>query len=70
MVFVALEALAGIACPLTVWEAMLRGGTVGESGFIGRLLYWDFPAVAFTVVYVLMALLAIVLWRLVPPQAR
>jgi hypothetical protein len=24
--FVALEALAGIACPLTVWEDLLRGG--------------------------------------------
>mgnify|MGYP003541700166 CR=1 FL=1 len=28
--FVALESLAGIACPLTVWEAMLRGGTSGS----------------------------------------
>lgn len=69
--FVALESLAGIACPLTVWEAMLRGGDSGETGFIGhwlgRLLYWDFPAVAFTVFYVVLALLAILLWRWVPP---
>jgi hypothetical protein len=68
--FVALESLAGIACPLTVWEAALRGGTVGETGFIGRLLYWDFPPVFFTLLYVALALLAIGLWRLVPPQAR
>ncbi|MCC6656788.1 MAG: DUF2784 family protein [Rhodocyclaceae bacterium] len=70
IVFVALEALAGIACPLTVWEAALRGGAVGETGFIGRLLYWDFPPVLFTLLYVALALLAIALWRRVPPQAR
>ncbi|PWB39262.1 MAG: DUF2784 domain-containing protein [Rhodocyclales bacterium] len=70
IVFVALESLAGIACPLTVWEAMLRGDTVGETGFVGRLLYWDFPAEVFTVLYVVLALLAIVFWRLIPPQAR
>ena len=66
---VALESLAGMACPLTVWEAMLRGGTVGETGFIGRLLYWDFPPTAFTLLYVALVLLAAWLWRRVPPQA-
>jgi hypothetical protein len=74
IVFVALESLAGIACPLTAWEDMLRGGGSSETGFIGhwfgRLLYWDFPAVAFTVLYAALALLAILLWRWVPPQAR
>ena len=70
IVFVALESAAGVACPLTLWEAMLRGGAVGETGFIGRLLYWDFPAAVFTGLYVILALLAIVLWRRVPPQAR
>ncbi len=74
IVFIALESLAGIACPLTVWEAMLRGGGSGETGFIGhwlgRQLYWDFPAEAFTVLYAALALLAILLWRRVPPQAR
>lgn len=67
--FVALESLAGMACPLTVWEAALRGGTVGETGFIGWLLYWDFPPTAFTLLYVALALLAAWLWRRVPPQA-
>ncbi|MBI4989109.1 MAG: DUF2784 family protein [Rhodocyclales bacterium] len=71
--FVALESLAGIACPLTVWEANLRGAASGETGFIGlwlgRLLYWDFPPAAFALLYVALALLAIWLWRRVPPQA-
>ncbi len=68
MVFVALESLAGVACPLTVWEAALRGGRVGETGFIGRLLYWDFPVWVFTALYVSLALLALWLWRVVPPR--
>jgi hypothetical protein len=71
--FVALESLAGIACPLTVWEDMLRGGASGEAGFIGswlgRLLYWDFPPVIFTLLYVSLAMLAAWLWRRIPPQA-
>ena len=33
--FVALDALAGIACPLTVWEDSLRGGMPAES-FVAR----------------------------------
>ncbi len=74
IVFVALESLAGIACPLTVWEELLRGETSGEAGFIGhwlgRLLYWDFPAAAFTALYVGLALLAVWFWRRIPPQVR
>lgn len=73
IVFVALESLAGIACPLTVWEDMLRGGVSGVTGFIGhwlgRMLYWDFPPVAFTLLYVVLSLLAVWLWRRIPPQA-
>jgi len=71
--FVALESLAGIACPLTVWEAALRGEAASETGFIGhwlgRLLYWDFPPLIFTLLYVTLALLAAWLWRRIPPQA-
>jgi len=44
--FVAAEALLGAACPLTVWEDVLRGGLRPES-FIGRwahrLLYYQAP---------------------------
>src|SRR5687767_15922730 len=46
IVFVAAEALLGIACPLTVWEDLLRGGVRAES-FVGRwvhrLLYYQAP---------------------------
>ncbi len=71
--FVALEALAGIACPLTVWEDMLRGGARPES-FVGRwvrwLLFYEAPAWVFTAAYVAWALATLVTLRLVPPKRR
>lgn len=71
--FVATEALIGMACPLTVWEDRLRGAAT-DSGFIerwlGRLLYYDFPAWVFICAYVsFAALVAFVLWR-IPPRKR
>lgn len=69
--FVALEALLGIACPLTVWEDLLRGDAGGES-FIGRwvrrLLYYDAPAWAFTGAYLAWAAATLVTLRIVPPR--
>ena len=53
--FVALEAVLGFACPLTIWEDLLRGGLRPES-FVGRwvrsALYYDAPAWVFTTLYV------------------
>ena len=71
--FVAAEALLGIACPLTVWEDMLRGGVRAES-FVGRwvrrFLYYDAPEWAFTASYVAWAAATLVTLRLVPPMRR
>ena len=71
--FVAAEALLGIACPLTVWEDMLRGGVRAES-FVGRwvrrFLYYDAPEWAFTAAYVAWAAATLVTLRLVPPMRR
>jgi Protein of Unknown function (DUF2784) len=70
---IALEALAGIACPLTVWEDLLRGGLQPRS-FVGRwvsaLLYYDAPEDLFTSLYALWALATLVTLRLVPPRKR
>ncbi len=69
--FVAAEALIGVACPLTLLEDSLRGMSRGD-GFIerwvGTLLYWNLPAWVFTAIYAGAALLALLLWRLVPPR--
>jgi polyferredoxin len=71
--FVAAEALLGIACPLTVWEDMLRGNMRPES-FIGRwvqrLLYYRAPEWIFTSLYLAWTAATLVTLRLVPPRRR
>jgi hypothetical protein len=73
IVFVALEALAGYACPLTVWEDALRGGARPES-FIGRwvqrVLFYQAPEWVFTVLYSLWAAATVATLKLVPPRRR
>jgi len=72
ILFVAAESLAGIACPLTLWEDALRRAGPGAPGFVarwvGRLLYYDFPEWAFTIAYVAFALAVLAAWRYLPPQ--
>lgn len=71
IVFVTGEALAGVWCPLTVWEDMLRGGVPGETSFIARwihrILFYSFPEWVFTVAYVVFALIVAATWWLVRP---
>ena len=72
IVFVAAEAILGLACPLTIWEDLLRGGVRPES-FIGRwvyrLLYYQAPEWVFTSVYAAWAVATLVTLRLVPPRS-
>lgn len=72
--FVAFESLAGIACPLTVWENALRRAGPEAPSFVGRwvsrLLYYDLPEWVFTVAYVAFAIAVAVTFRLVPPRKR
>jgi hypothetical protein len=69
--FVAVEALLGVACPLTVWEDLLRGGSRPES-FIARwthrLLFYRAPEWVFTAAYLAWALATLATLRLVPPR--
>jgi hypothetical protein len=71
--YVAAEAVLGVACPLTVWEALARGGAPAES-FIGRwvraLLFYDFPAWVFSAAYVAWALATLATLWLVPPTRK
>jgi len=73
IVFVAAEAVLGYACPLTVWEDMLRGGVRPES-FVGRwvrkLLFYQAPEWVFTTLYAAWAGLTLLTLRLVPPARR
>ena len=70
--FVALESLAGVACPLTVWEALFRGrqapnGLIQQ--WVERALYYDLPASVFTLAYTLFAAAVAATWWVVPPRA-
>ena len=71
--FVAGEALLGIGCPLTVWEAQLRGAGGGKS-FVAqwthRILFYDFPEWVFTILHVGFALIVAATWWWVRPQKR
>ncbi len=70
--FVTAESVAGIACPLTLWEDALRHAGASGRSFIGRwlerLLYYDFSEQTFMVIYVLFAIVVALTWRLVPPR--
>jgi polyferredoxin len=70
---VAAESLAGIVCPLTLWEDALRGRQ-SQEGFIerwaDRILFYDFPTWVFTAAYTVFAALVVVTWFVVPPTKR
>lgn len=73
IVFVAAEALLGYACPLTLWEDLLRGGVRPES-FVGRwvyrLLYYHAPEWIFTTAYAVWAAATVITLILVPSRRR
>jgi type IV pilus assembly protein PilA len=70
IVLVALEAVLGIACPLTVWEDLLRGGLRPES-FVGRwvhaALYYRAPEWVFAVAYVAWTAATLATLKWLPP---
>jgi hypothetical protein len=73
IVLVAGEALLGMACPLTVWEDLLRGGAQPDS-FIGRwirrLLFYEAPGWVFTAAYCTWAAATAITLALVQPRRR
>jgi hypothetical protein len=71
------EALAGIPCPLTVWERELRegAGQVAYAGdFIGywthRLLFYRAEPWVFTLVYTAFGLAVLVAFIVAPPRGK
>jgi hypothetical protein len=73
IVLVAAESVAGIICPLTVWEDRLRGEASG-SGFIERwvhrIMFYQFPTWVFTAAYIAFAIIVVLTWIAVPPIRR
>jgi hypothetical protein len=74
ILFVAAQTVLGFFCPLTVWEDLLRDGATRDIGFIARwvrwILYYDVPLWVFGAIYVTGAVVAVLLWRWVPPQPK
>jgi hypothetical protein len=75
IVLVALEAIGGIDCPLTVWEEDLRrlaGQQVSDVTFIGRcldaVLFYEAPAWVLSTIHVGFALLVLGTLILIPPR--
>lgn len=71
IVVVAAESLAGIWCPLTIWEDALRGERAEMSFFariVHKLLFYNFPEWVFTALYSLFAAAVAVTFWLVPPR--
>jgi len=77
VLFVALEAVVGWPCPLTVWEFQLRklaGGATYPGSFIGRwieeVLYVEVNPLILNAAYVLFGVAVLASWWLVPPRRR
>jgi hypothetical protein len=72
---VALQALLGRACFLTIWESdLLRlAGEVAPNEpliqqWVSRAIYWPLPLWVFAVLYVTVCVYALLLWWLIPPR--
>jgi len=71
--FVVAESLAGIWCPLTVWEAQLRGSDVEKSfiaHWIHRAMFYDLPEWMFTTAYVAFAIVVAATWYFIRPEKK
>jgi polyferredoxin len=70
---VAVEALLGVVCPLTVLEDWLRSTQLDED-FVVRwvrwVLFWDFPLWVFTLAYLILTLVTVLTWWRWPPAPR
>jgi hypothetical protein len=69
---VAVQALFGQACFLTIWQSALTGGSREPliERWINGLIYWPLPIWVFSVGYVAVFAYALALWRWVPPSPR
>src|SRR5271168_3551317 len=69
---VAVQAVVGRACILTLWQAALAGGTAAHPtplimGWVNRVIYWPLPIWVFAALYLLVFGYTLALLWLVPP---
>jgi hypothetical protein len=71
--FVAAESLAGVWCPLTVWEDALRGRREEKTfvaRWIHRVMFYEAPEWLFTTAYVSFAVAVAATWWWIRPRRR
>jgi len=71
--FVAAESLAGVWCPLTVWEDALRGRHEEKSfiaRWIHRVMFYELPEWLFSALYVIFTAMVVATWWLIRPDRR
>ncbi|PTN11321.1 DUF2784 domain-containing protein [Nitrosomonas aestuarii] len=73
ILFVVIESLLGVVCPLTALENSLRQVET-ESSFIQhwvhQILFYSFPEYVFTTIYIAFASLVAATFKWIPPQSR
>jgi hypothetical protein len=70
---VALQAVLGRACFLTLWQDGLSGGGREDPlimRWVNGLIYWPLPIWVFSAAYLAVFAYVVALWRLVPPKPR
>lgn len=68
---VAVQALAGRVCFLTLWQSRLTGNGNPQpliAGWIDKVIYWPLPLWFFTVLYIAVWLYVVFLWWRFPPR--
>lgn len=78
IVFVALQAVFGMFCPLTEWEYRLRqlaGQNAEEQiSFVARItrmiIFYNLPAWVFTIAYIVFGVVVAMTFILVPPELK
>ncbi len=75
LAMVALQALFGRACFLTLWQYSLEERSRGRAAtvpliqsWVEMLIFWQLPLWVFTVLYVLVVIYAGLLWYWIPPR--
>ena len=75
LALVAMQAVLGQVCFLTVWQAALlrrAGEAANDAPFIARivnrLLFWPLPLWFFAMLYVAVCAVVLLMWWLVPPR--
>ena len=71
IVFVSMESMAGMVCPLTLLEDLLRQSPTNTSfvqRWLHRILFYDVPEGVLTVLYLTFAILVAITFKLVPPS--